>query len=49
MEGDSFEEKMVKLRIDITMRDFNWMEFLKQQYEFLKEFINKKLIIESNQ
>lgn len=48
IEGDKFEDKMKNLRLDIYERDFNWMDFLKQQYEFLKIFINNKLIIESN-
>jgi len=49
MEGDKFEDKMYKLRIDDDEHGFNWFDFLRQQFEFIKVFVNNRLIIESNQ
>lgn len=48
IQGERFDDKLLNLKIDVDKQYINWMEFLKQQYEFLKLFINNKLIIESN-
>lgn len=48
VEGKSVEEKFQNMRIDLDETEISYIKFIEYQSEFLKTFVNQKLILESN-